>query len=160
MKKGFNRGIHNIENSPFRTKFEHEIGRMSGNMGIGCISDAESQPLVVRSRHGSYAITTVGRINNIRELAEETLMQNGTHFLEMSSGDINPTELIAALINKSDSIPEGIRRVQEVVSGSMTMLVLTPGGPLCRARQNGPDPNDHSVRAKTLTARLSNHLPI
>ena len=127
-EKGFNRGIHNIENSPFRTKFEHEIGRMSGNMGIGCISDAESQPLVVRSRHGSYAITTVGRINNIRELAEETLMQNGTHFLEMSSGDINPTELIAALINKSDSIPEGIRRVQEAVSGSMTMLVLTPGG--------------------------------
>jgi amidophosphoribosyltransferase len=127
-EKGFTRGIHNIENAPFRTKFEHEVTRMSGTMGIGCISDAESQPLVVRSHHGSFAITTVGRINNIRQLVEETLHQNGTHFLEMSSGEINPTELVAALINQSDSIPEGIKRVQDVVSGSMTMLVLTAQG--------------------------------
>ena len=125
-ESGFTRGIHNIQNSPFRTKFEHEVNRMAGNMGIGCISDNESQPLVVRSRHGSYAITTVGRINNIRQLAEQALMQNGAHFLEMSNGDINPTEMVAALINMSASIPEGIRRVQELIKGSMTMLVLTP----------------------------------
>jgi amidophosphoribosyltransferase len=127
-ENGFTRGIHNIQNSPFRTKFEHEVNRMAGNMGIGCISDNESQPLVVRSRHGSYAITTVGRINNIRKLAEQALEQHGAHFLEMSSGDVNPTELIAALINMSESIPEGIRRVQDSIEGSMTLLILTPDG--------------------------------
>jgi len=127
-ENGFTRGIHNIQNSPFRTKFEHEINRLAGNMGIGCISDNESQPLVVRSRHGSYAITTVGRINNIRQLAEQALSQNGAHFLEMSSGDINPTEMVAALINMSASIPEGIRRVQDLIDGSMTLLLLTPDG--------------------------------
>ena len=123
---GFTRAIHNIENSPFRTKFEHEVERMGGKMGIGCISDSESQPLIVRSHLGSYAITTVGRINNIKQLTEETLSLAKTHFLEMSSGDINPTELVAALINRCDSIPEGIKYVQEVISGSMTMLVMTP----------------------------------
>lgn len=123
--KGFACGIHNIENSPFRTKFEHEVGIMSGKIGIGCISDSEPQPLIVRSHLGSYAITTVGRINNIRQLAEKTLADNRTHFLEMSSGDINPTELVAALINQCDSIPEGIRYAQESISGSMTLLVMT-----------------------------------
>jgi len=127
-ENGFTRGIHNIQNSPFRTKFEHEVNRMAGNMGIGCISDNESQPLVVRSRHGSYAITTVGRINNIQKLAEQALEQHGAHFLEMSSGDVNPTELVAALINMSESIPEGIKRVQDSIEGSMTLLILTPEG--------------------------------
>jgi len=127
-ENGFTRGIHNIQNSPFRTKFEHEVNRMAGNMGIGCISDNESQPLVVRSRHGSYAITTVGRINNISKLADQALEQHGAHFLEMSSGDVNPTELVAALINMSESIPEGIRRVQDSIEGSMTLLILTPEG--------------------------------
>jgi amidophosphoribosyltransferase len=125
---GYNRGIHNIENSPFRTKFEQEVNRMSGRMGIGCISDSEPQPLIVRSHLGSFAITTVGRINNLRQLAEEALKQTRTHFLEMSSGDVNPTELVAALINQCDSIPEGIRYAQKVISGSMTLLVLTPDG--------------------------------
>ncbi len=134
-ERGFTRAIHNIENSPFRTKFEHEIGRMSGKMGIGCISDNESQPLIVRSHLGSFAITTVGRINNIKKLAEETLANAKTHFLEMSSGDINPTELIAALINQCDSISEGIRHVQDVVEGSMTLLIMTATG-IYAARDN------------------------
>lgn len=127
-EKGFNRAIHNIENSPFRTKFEHEISRMSGCMGIGCISDMEAQPLLVKSRHGSYAITTVGRINNSRQLAEDILSMSGTHFLEMSGGDINPTELVASMINQCDSIPEGIRLVQNSIQGSMTMLIMTSSG--------------------------------
>lgn len=126
--RGFTRAIHNIENAPFRTKFEHEIGKMSGKMGIGCISDSESQPLLVRSHLGSFAITTVGRINNLKKLSDETLAQAKTHFLEMSSGDVNPTELVAALINQCDSIPEGIKHAQQVIEGSMTMLVLTSSG--------------------------------
>ncbi|MGI6334388.1 MAG: amidophosphoribosyltransferase [Saccharofermentanales bacterium] len=127
-EKGFNRAIHNIENSPFRTKFEGDISQMSGRMGIGCISDMEPQPLIVKSRHGSYAITTVGRINNSRQLADEILSSTGAHFLEMSGGDVNPTELVATLINGCDSIPEGIRLVQERVDGSMTLLILTREG--------------------------------
>ena len=91
-ENGFNRAIHNIENSPFRTKFERDVLEMKGNTGIGCISDYEPQPLIVKSHHGTYAIITVGKINNIDEL-EVKLVENGTsHFLEMSGGDINPTE--------------------------------------------------------------------
>jgi amidophosphoribosyltransferase len=127
-EKGFNRAIHNIENSPFRTKFERDIGQMKGQMGIGCISDMEPQPLIVKSRHGSYAITTAGRINNSRQLADEILSSTSAHFLEMSGGDVNPTELVATLINQCDSIPEGIRLVQERIDGSMTLLILTREG--------------------------------
>lgn len=125
---GFVRAIHNIENSPFRTKFEHDIVQMNGRMGMGCISDTEPQPLIVRSHLGSYAITTVGRINNSRTLIEDTLARSNTHFLEMSSGEINPTELVAALINQCDSILEGIRFVQQKILGSMTLLILTEDG--------------------------------
>ncbi len=127
-ENGFTTGIQNIENSPFRTKFEHEVGRMSGRIGIGCISDSEAQPLIVRSHLGTYAITTVGRINNIRELTEKALAQDHTHFLEMSNGEINPTELVAALINQCDTIPEGIRHAQKTIEGSMTMLIMTTTG--------------------------------
>ncbi|MBR4529670.1 MAG: amidophosphoribosyltransferase [Lachnospiraceae bacterium] len=124
---GFDRSIHNIENSPFRTKFGEEMKEMEGNLGIGCISDYEPQPLIVRSHHGTYAITTVGRINNTQELATE-IVGTGTHFLEMSGGSINATELVAALINQKDHLVEGIRYAQERIDGSMTILVLTPTG--------------------------------
>lgn len=127
-KSGFNRAIHSIENSPFRTKFEDDVNEMEGNMGIGCISDYEPQPLIVRSHHGTYAITTVGRINNTEKLVEHVLNRPGNHFLEMSGGDINATELVAAMINEKDNLVEGIRYAQEQIDGSMTMMLLTPKG--------------------------------
>ncbi len=126
--KGFDRAIHNIESTNFRPKFEKDIMKMSGNLGIGCISDYEPQPLIVRSHHGTYAITTVGKINNIEELTEKLFHQNHSHFLEMSGGDINPTEMAAALINQKESIVEGIHYVQDVVEGSLTLLLMTPSG--------------------------------
>lgn len=121
---GFQRAIHNIENSPFRTKFEHDVDEMRGNLGIACISDYEPQPLLIRSHLGNYAITTVGKINNEDELTVHVLDQN-RHFLEMSGGRINATELVASLINEAASIPEGIRHAQEMIDGSMSVLVLT-----------------------------------
>ena len=125
---GFQRAIHNIENAPFRTKFERDVDEMEGTLGIGCISDNEPQPLLVRSHLGNFAITTVGRINNLDELVRRAFDEGTTHFLEMSGGNINPTELMAALINRRDSIPEGIRYAQSLIDGSMSMLVLTPTG--------------------------------
>ncbi len=127
-EKGFDRAIHNIQNSPFRTKFERDVDEMQGNLGIGCISDSEPQPLIVRSHLGNFAITTVGRINNVDELVKKSFTEGTTHFLEMSGGDINATELCAALINRKDSIVEGIRYAQELIEGSMSMLVLTSAG--------------------------------
>ncbi len=125
---GFNRAIHNIENSPFRTKFSSDANIMSGEMGIGCISDYEPQPLIVRSHHGTYAITTVGKISNIDKLEKEILKNENTHFLEMSGGEINATELCATLINQRDNLIEGLLYAQEVIEGSMTILLLTPQG--------------------------------
>jgi len=127
-KDGFNRSIHNIQNSPFRTKFERDVEELEGNLGIGCISDFEPQPLLVHSHLGSFAITTVGRINNVEELVNECFEFGHTHFLEMSGGSINPTEITAALINQKGSIAEGLANVQEKVDGSMTVIVLTPEG--------------------------------
>ncbi len=127
-KNGFNRSIHNIENAPFRTKFEKELTSMSGNLGIGCISDYEPQPLMVRSHHGTYAITTVGKINNKDEIIDELFNNGKTHFLEMSGGEINATELVAAIIDQSDNLVEGIKKAQEIIDGSMSMLLLTPKG--------------------------------
>lgn len=127
-EKGFDRAIHNIENSPFRTKFQDDVDKMEGVFGIGCISDYEPQPLIVRSHLGTYAITTVGKINNTDALIEEVYKNGTSHFLEMSGGDINPTELVAALINQKESITEGIKFVQEIIDGSMTLLVLTSEG--------------------------------
>lgn len=127
-KKGFDRSIHNIENSPFRTKFDKEVNGMEGNLGIGCISDYEPQPLIVRSHHGTYAITTVGKINNVDELVKQIFSKGNTHFLEMSGGDINATELVAAIINQKENIIDGINHVLELVDGSMTFLVMTPKG--------------------------------
>ncbi len=127
-KNGFNRSIHNIQNSPFRTKFERDVEELEGNLGIGCISDFEPQPLLVHSHLGSFAVTTVGRINNVDELVKECFEFGHTHFLEMSGGSINPTEITAALINQKSSIAEGLANVQEKVDGSMTVIVLTPEG--------------------------------
>jgi len=127
-EKGYSRAIHSIQNSPFRTKFEADVEQMSGQIGIGCISDNEPQPLIIRSHLGSFAITTVGRINNLKRLAEDSLAGGQSHFLEMSSGEINPTELVASLINQKASIPEGIRYAQAQIQGSLTLLVMTPEG--------------------------------
>ncbi len=127
-ENGFERSIHNIENSPFRTKFERDMEQMTGYAGIGCISDSEPQPLIVRSHLGNYAITTVGRINNEAELVERAFRCGSSHFLEMSGGRINATELVASLINQKDSITEGISYAQEMIDGSMTMLLLTAEG--------------------------------
>ena len=127
-EKGFDRAIHNIESSNFRPKFEKDLTKMKGNMGIGCISDYEPQPLIVRSHHGTYAITTVGKINNIDELTDMLFSGTHSHFLEMSGGDINPTEMVASLINQKADIVEGIRYAQEKIEGSMTFLIMTPRG--------------------------------
>ncbi len=127
-EKGFDRSIHNIENSPFRTKFDKDVSTMQGNMGIGCISDYEPQPLLVRSHHGTYAITTVGKINNINSIIDELFTKAHSHFLEMSGGDINATELVAAIINQRDNLVEGIQYAQEIIDGSMTILIMTPKG--------------------------------
>ena len=127
-KGGFNRAIHNIENSPFRTKFDRDVSEMEGNLGIGCISDFEPQPLLIQSRLGSFAITTVGKVNNYDELLEQLYSREHSHFQEMTNGQINVTELVAALICEKDSILEGIRYVQEVVDGSMNLLLMTKDG--------------------------------
>lgn len=139
-KNGFNRSIHNIENSPFRTKFERDIEEFEGCIGIGCISDSEAQPLLVNSHLGSFAITTVGRINNLEELVKQCFQHGTTHFLEMSGGAINPTELVAAIINQKDSIVEGIKHVQDVVKGSMSILIMTSAGIYCARDKFGRTP--------------------
>ena len=127
-KGGFDRAIHNIENAPFRTKFDKDVSKMQGTMGIGCISDYEPQPLIIRSHHGTYAITTVGKINNKDKIVEDLFRNGHGHFMEMSGGDINATELVAAVINQKDNLIEGIRYAQELIDGSMTMLLMTPKG--------------------------------
>ena len=125
---GFSRAIHNIENSPFRTKFDKDVNEMTGKMGIGCISDYEPQPLLIQSHLGSFAITTVGKINNFDEVLDLLYGDGHTHFQEMSTGKVNATDLVAALICKKNSILEGIQYVHEVIDGSMTMLIMTKDG--------------------------------
>ncbi len=126
-ENGFDKAIHSIENSPFRTKFTSESTSMHGQYGIGCISDFEAQPILVRSHHGTFAITTVGKINNSNEIVEN-ILENKTHFFEMANGEINPTELVAAIINQKDNFIDGIRYAQEIVDGSISMLILTAKG--------------------------------
>lgn len=122
-KDGFDKAIHNIENAPFRTKFTTESNTMHGTLGIGCISDFEAQPILVRSHHGTFAITTVGKINNADEIVDEIIKSN-THFFEMHGGEINPTELVAAIINQKENLIEGIQYAQEIIDGSISMLIL------------------------------------
>ncbi|MCI8594018.1 MAG: amidophosphoribosyltransferase, partial [Oscillospiraceae bacterium] len=123
---GFQRQIHNIENTPFRTKFDKDLASFHGCSGIGCISDTDPQPLLVRSHLGLYAITTVGIINNAEELVETYFSDHGHQFMAMSSGKVNATELCAALINQKDDLVSGILHAQDCIRGSATILILTP----------------------------------
>ena len=127
-ERGFQRQIHNIENTPFRTKFEKDLADFSGCSGIGCISDTDPQPLLVRSHLGLYALTTVGIINNAEELVSRYFSDHGHQFMAMSSGKVNSTELAAALINQKDDLVSGILHAQELIDGSLTVLVLTRDG--------------------------------
>ena len=124
---GFQRFIKDITTSQFRSKFDKDIKKMHGNKGIGVISDYEDQPLIISSRLGVFAISTVGKINNIEELASEAL-QNGTHFSEMHGGEINPTEMVATIISQAATFEEGIQKVQDMIDGSCTILILTDEG--------------------------------
>ncbi len=125
---GFQRQIHSIENTPFRTKFEKDLRDFHGCAGIGCISDTDPQPLLVRSHLGLYAISTVGIIQNAEELVERYFSDHGHQFMAMSSGKVNATELVASLINQKDDLVSGIRYAQEQIEGSMTILILTTDG--------------------------------
>ena len=132
---GCQRQIHSIINTPFRTKFEKDLADFSGGCcGIGCISDSDPQPLLVRSHLGLYAITTVGQINNAEKLVDTYFSDHGHQFMAMSSGKVNCTELVAALINERDSLTEGIRHMQRMVDGSMTVLLMTAEGEIIAAR--------------------------
>ena len=122
---GFQRQIHSIENTPFRTKFEKDLRGFHGNMGIGCISDSDPQPLMVRSHLGVYAITSVGIINNDEELISKYFSDHKHQFMAMSSGKVNSVELLAALINQKESLVEGIRHAQNLINGSATILIMT-----------------------------------
>lgn len=137
---GFDRAIHNIENSPFRTKFERDVEEMKGNIGIGCISDYEPQPLLIQSHLGSFAITTIGKINNLEELLNLVYEKGHTHFQEMTGSKVNATDLIAALICKQDSIVEGIKYVQKIVDGSMSILIMTKDGIYAARDRRGRTP--------------------
>ena len=128
---GFQRQIHNIENTPFRTKFEKDLTSFRGCAGMGCISDTDPQPLLVRSHLGVYAITTVGIINNANELVEHYFTLNGRQFMAMSSGKVNASELVAALINQQGDLISGIRFAQDQIDGSATILLLTEGELIC-----------------------------
>ncbi|MBQ3401661.1 MAG: amidophosphoribosyltransferase [Lachnospiraceae bacterium] len=125
---GFDRAIHNIQNSPFRTKFERDVLDLKGTIGIGCISDYDPQPLLVSSHLGDFALTVVGKINNTEELVQNSFDTGTTHFMGTSSGVVNSVELVASLICGKGSFPDGIRYAQEVVEGSMSLLLMTPEG--------------------------------
>ena len=133
-KIGLQREIHNIENSPFRTKFEHILDEMSGNAAIGCISDSDPQPLLIRSNLGTYAISTIACINNADALIDQYLAFSGGHFDAMTGGRINSNELIAALINQKSSFAEGIRFAQKAIEGTASILILRDNGDIIAAR--------------------------
>ena len=132
--KGLQREIHNIENSPFRTKFENIFHEMKGNAVIGAISDSDPQPLLIRGGFGPYAIASVGLIQNEQELIDEYLLRFGGHFNAMTGGKVNSTELVASLINEKDNIKDGIAFAQDKIKGTMSILVLGGNGKLYAAR--------------------------
>ena len=150
---GLQRKIHNIENSPFRTKFERICDEMYGTSAIGCISDSDPQPMMIRSRIGTYAISTVGIINNADALIDQYLSFSGGHFDAMTGGKVNSTELVAALINQKSNFAEGIQFAQSVIDGTANILILTDKGHLITARdkygripvQIGMDENGYAV---------------
>ena len=133
-KIGLQRSIHNIENSPFRTKFEHVFEEMQGRAAIGCISDYDPQPLLIRSNLGTYAVCMIGVINNSEALIKQYLSFSGGHFDAMTGGAINSTELLAALINQKSTFTEGIRFAQKEIEGSASILILKDDGELIAAR--------------------------
>lgn len=133
-KGAFQREIHSIENTPFRTRFEDDLPGFHGNCGIGCISDTDPQPLLMRSHLGVFAITTVGCINNADELVERYLSDGKHQFTAMSSGDVNTTELVAALINRQEDFVSGIQFAQDEIDGSLTLLVMDSAGSIYAAR--------------------------
>lgn len=124
----FDKSIHNIENTPFRAAFDADLPQIKGNMGIGCISDTEPQPLTVRSNLGQYAVSTVGRINNLYEIADQVFCGRNIHFMETSKGIINPTELVSVIIDQEASFKDGLLKAQELIQGSCSILLLTPQG--------------------------------
>ena len=133
-EEGCRREIHSISNTPFRTKFENDLDEFHGCCGIGCISDSDPQPLLVRSHLGLYTLTTVGIINNAETLIETYFSDHGHQFMAMSSGKVNVTELVAALINQKESLTEGIRHAQDVIDGAMSVLIMTDDGEIIAAR--------------------------
>lgn len=126
-EKGFNRTIHSLERDYFRSKFEDELDHFVGNQGIGVISDTDPQPIIVNSHLGRYAVVTVAKINNIRDIAEE-LLEAKMHFSELSANKINQTELVALLINMGKTFVDGINLVYRKIQGSCSMLILTEDG--------------------------------
>ena len=134
QKIGLQRDIHNITNSPFRTKFENIFDEMSGNSAIGCISDFEPQPLLIRSKLGAYAISFIGIINNADQLIEDCLATSGNHFDAMTGGNVNSVELVASLINQKDNFADGIKNAQEAIDGTASILILTDTGSIIAAR--------------------------
>ncbi len=127
-KRGFTRFIHDITNSQFRSKFEDDLKGISGTTGIGVISDYEDQPLIIGSHHGVYAIVTVGKVDNLSELVARALRGPGTHFSEMTGSDVNPTQLVAHLIDQADTFEAGIKNAQASIKGSCSLLLLTDDG--------------------------------
>lgn len=133
-ESGFDREIHSISNTPFRTKFEDDLGKFKGTACMGCISDSDPQPLLVRSKLGIYAISITSSINNYDELVEKYLENHKTQFMAMSSGKVNSTELVAALINEADSFEEGIVNVRKLIKGSLTIMIIAEDGSIIAAR--------------------------
>ena len=136
-QKGFQRAIHSIENSPFRTKFEDDVESMKGGLCIGCISDTDPQPILMRSKHGLFAVCSVGIIRNAKELMEEMLCSGCASFEAMSSGNINSGDLIGALISQKDTLTDGIRYAQDRIEGTMNLVVLTEDGIICARDKRG-----------------------
>ena len=158
-EKGFDRAIHNIESTNFRPKFEKDILKMKGHMGIGCISDFEPQPLIIRSHHGTFAITTVCKITNSDELVDVLYNHGFSQFMEMSGGEINPTELVAALISQKPTIVEGIRYAQEIIKGSLTLLLLTKEGIYAARDKMGRTPVQVGHKDDGYCAHFSLYIP-
>lgn len=136
-EKGFQRSIHSIENSPFRTKFESDVDAMEGNLCIGSISDTDPQPILLKSRLGTYAVCNIGIINNAEELCNELLSNSSASFEAMSSGKVNSSTLIGGLIAQRDNIVDGIKYAQEKIKGTMSLLILTEDGIIAARDKNG-----------------------
>ena len=165
-EKGFQRQIHSIENTPFRTKFENDLNKLDGTIGIGCISDTDPQPLLVRSHLGFYAIATVGIINNAEELVEETFSAPGHYFMARSSGKVNNNELIAALISRCGDLIEGIRFAQSKINGSCTILLLFSDGIIAARDEMGRLPivvgknaDGHCVSMESFACQKLGYIP-